>query len=164
MAQTVRVAQDASYVARYAAQFGAIPAGSGGSSGKFVAHAALLLMALTTFQTVNGTSTYTGPNGTATVGAQQLSVVIIQNTNTTSGAVTLATTTIGPFLAGGQGTSGLVGGSNQYALNTAAGTSGQGGVPVAQGAQFFVVSGTDATAANLVTVDYQIASQAPLTL
>ena len=48
--------------------------------------------------------------------------------------------------------------------STAAGTAGQGGVPVPQGAQFWVVSGTDATATTLCTIDYQIAPGAGVTI
>lgn len=161
MSQTVRGAQDPSYIARQDANLGAVPAGSGGQTSKFVAFANLLLYSLTAYQTVLGTSTYT-QSGTATASGQQLSVIVITNTSTTT-TVGLATSTYGPFLAGGQGTVGQVGGMNQYALNTTPGTAGFGGVPCPQGAQVYVVSGTDATAASIVTVDYQIAVGAGLT-
>ena len=168
MALTARVAQDPSFVARQAAFLGAVAAGSGGASSKFVAHAALLLFSLSTYQTVLGTSTYTQTvggtaTGTGPASGQQLSLIVITNTSTTT-TVALATTTVGPFLAGGAGPAAPVGGGNQFALNTVAGTAGQGGYPVPAGSQFYVVSGTDATAVNLVTIDYQIASQAPLTI
>jgi hypothetical protein len=161
MSQVSRTWQDASYTTRQDANLGVVAAGSGGVTSKFVAFAALALFSMTTYQTVLGTSTYTA-NGTATASGQQLSVIIIANTSTNN-TVALATTTIGPFLAGGQGTAGQVGGSNQFALNTTPGTAGYGGVPVPQGAQVYVVSGTDATAVNAVVLDYQIQQQAGLT-
>jgi hypothetical protein len=172
MALNQRVAQDPSFVARQAAFLGAITAGSGGVTSKFVAHAALQLFSLNTFQTVAGTSTYTNTVtgvGTSTINGQQLSLIVITNTASSGATAALSTTTVGPFLAGGSFVSGgtgtgQIGGVGQFALNTLAGTGGQGGYPIAQGAQFYVVSGTDATAVNLVTIDYQIANQAPLTI
>lgn len=171
MAQVSRGYQDPAYVTRQAMMFGAITAGSGGVTSKFVTHAALLLMSLNTFMTVAGTSTYTNTVtgvGTSVINGQQLSLIIIQNTAAAGATAALSTTTIGPFLAGGLFASGgtgtgQVGGINQFPLNTAAGTAGQGGVPVPQNAQVFVVSGTDATAVNLVSIDYQIQPGAGVT-
>lgn len=168
MALIARVAQDPSFVTRQVLALGAIAAGSGGQTSKFVAHAALSLFSLQTYQTVLGTSTYTQTvggtaTGTGTVSGQQLSLIIVLNTSTTT-TVGLSTTTVGPFLAGGQGTLGQVGGGNQFALNTVAGVAGQGGIPVPQGAYVYVVSGTDATAVNVCSIDYQIQSQAPITI
>lgn len=168
MSQAQKGFQDPTYAGRGAFAYGAIAAGSGGVTSKFVAHAALLLMSLTTFETVAGTSTYTA-NGTATVSGQQLNVIVIQNTASSGATAALNTTTIGPFLAGGAfvggGTgTGQVGGINQFAINTNTGTTGQGGVLVPQGAQVYVVSGTDATAVNLCTIDYQIQAGAPVTI
>jgi hypothetical protein len=156
MAQISRQFQDPSYVTRQDANLGALAAGSGGQTSKFVAFAALQLFSLTTYLSTVGTSTYTA-NGTQTTLGQQVSVIVIQNTNTTGTAVTLSTATYGPFLAGGQGLStAAVGGVNQFLLNTTAGTAGQGGVPIPFGAQVYCVSGTDATAVSICTVDYQI--------
>lgn len=160
MAQAVKNQTDPSYLARQDANLGSVTAGSGGQTSKFVTFANLMLFSLTTYQVTLGTSTYAGPNGTNTGSGQQLSVIIVQNTSTTT-TVALATTTIGPFLAGGQGTVGQIGGSNQFALAT---SGQQGGVPVSQGAQVYVVSGTDATAVNAVTLDYSIAPGAGLTV
>lgn len=164
MAQQQRGVQDPSYVTRQAFQYGAIAAGSAGVTSKFVAHAALLLFSLNAYTQTLGTSTYTA-GGTATTSGQQLNVIVIQNTNTTGTAVTLSTATYGPFLAGGQGlATAAVGGYNEFVLNTAAGTSGYGGIPIPQGAQVYVVSGTDATAVNLCAISYQINTSAGLTL
>lgn len=109
-------------------------AGSGGvSTTKFTAWAALQVYGATFGVTTPGTSTYT-VSGTATVGAQ-ISAIYITNTNTTGTAVTLGTTTIGPFTVGGTGATGTnvsVGGfgggvaggyTGPYALNTLGGTN-----------------------------------------
>jgi hypothetical protein len=168
MAQQARTFQDPAYVTRQAAFLGETAAGSGGLTSKFAAHAALLLMALTTYQTVLGTSTYTNTvtgtaTGTGTISGQQLNLIVIQNTSTTT-TVALSTTTVGPFLAGGQGTVGQLGGGSQFTLNTQPGIAGQGGIPIPQGAIFYVVSGTDATAKNACTIDYQIQPGAGVTI
>ncbi len=144
-------------------------AGSGGVSGKFVAHANLLLTGLTTFTTVAGTSTYTtgltgGPVGVGAAGpavaATQLSLIRITNTAAPGATVALSTTTTGPFTvagaflgAGGTATN-QIGASNQFNL-AGAGTS-TGGIAVNAGDQFYVVNGTDATAVELINIDYQV--------
>ncbi len=138
-------------------------AGSAGVSAKFTAHASLILFGLNTQLITAGTSTYTNTVtgvGTATINGQQLSLIRITNTATFGATIGLSTTTIGPFLAGGNFASGgtgtaQVGGYNQFALNTTA--PGLGGVLINQGDQIFIVSGTDATAVNLVSIDYQLA-------
>jgi hypothetical protein len=159
------------YIAR--GQFTSImTAGSGGVSGKFVAFANMLLFGLQTFTTVAGTSTFTGglvggPSGVnATTGvavaATQLNLIRITNTASAGATVALSTTTVGPFTVGGSflGAGGTatnqIGGANQFALNTTAGTAGLNGLAINQGDQIFVVNGTDATAVELVTIDYQI--------
>jgi hypothetical protein len=163
---------DPKYLNRASVQFGAIAAGAAGVTSKFIAFAALQLFALSTYQTVAGTSTYTntvGGVGTSVINGQQLSVIYITNTASAGATAALSTTTIGPFIAGGGfaagGTgTGQVGGVNQFALNTSAGVGGQGGITVPAQSQIYVVSGTDATAVNLCAIDYQIAQQAPLTI
>jgi hypothetical protein len=98
---------------------------------------------------------------------------VIQNTATAGATAALSTSTVGPFIAGGgfvgSGTgTGQIGGVNQFALNTATsaglGVANQGGIPVPALAQVYVVSGTDATAVNLVTLEYSLQNQAALTL
>lgn len=167
MAQLVKNPTDPTYLARQDI-LGVVAAGSGGTSVKFLAYAAVVLFSLTAATVTLGTSTYTQTvngtaTGTGTASGQQLWVAIVTNTSTTS-TVALATTSIGPFLAGGQGSAAQVGGVNQWALNTNTGTSGYGGVLVPQGAQVFVITGTDATAVTNCTVDYQVAPQAPVTI
>lgn len=139
-------------------------AGSGGVSGKFVAHAALTLYSLSAYTTILGTSTYTSTIGgttTVNVAATQLSLIRITNTAAVGATIGLSTTTYGPFTVGGQFiTSGTltnqVGAVSQYQLNTNTGTAGLGGISINQGDQVFVVNGTDATAVELVAIDYQI--------
>lgn len=162
MAQkTFSVYDHPSYTARVGTFNSIMTAGSAGVSGKFVAFANLLLFGLNTYMTVAGTSTYTNTVtgvGTATINGQQLSLIRITNTAAFGATIGLSTSTIGPFLAGGNfatttGT-GQIGGYNQFALATTA--PGLGGIPINQGDQVFVVSGTDATAVNLISIDYQI--------
>lgn len=152
---------DPAYLARLSVHMGPLTAGSGGTTTKFVAAAAYQAYAVTLYAQTLSTSTYT-QGGTATASTQQVSLIVITNTSTTT-TVALATSTYGPFLSGGQGTVGQVGGANQYALNTSTGTTGFGGVPIPSGSQFYCVSGTDATAVTNCTVDYQIAPLAGLT-
>jgi hypothetical protein len=157
------ITQNAANVgARGDINLGSVAAGSGGSTSKFVAFANLLLFGLTTATITLGTSTYTQTvngtaTGTGTASGQQLWVIVVTNTNTATNTTTVAlsTTSIGPFLAGGNGTAAQVGGGNQWAINTTTGTQGQGGVFVNAGAQVYVISGTDATAVTAVTIDYQ---------
>ncbi len=165
---------DPSYQTRQSAFLGPLTAGSGGTTvNKFVAHANLLLFDITTYQVTAGTSTYTNTVtgvGTSVINGQQVSIIVITNANAfTTNTASLGTATYGPFLAGGSFASGgtgtgQIGGANQYALNTSTGTTGYGGIPIPAGAQFYAVSGTDATAVNLVTVGYQINTSAGLTL
>jgi len=163
MSQAVKNQTDPSYLTRQDLNLGAIAAGSGGVTSKFVAFAALQLFSLTGYLYTLGTSTYTNTVtgvGTATVSAQQVSVITVVNTATPGGSAALSTTTYGPYLIGGSfGTAtgtGQIGGSNQYQLNTNTGTGGYGGVVVPQGALVYCVSGTDATAVSVLTLDYQV--------
>jgi hypothetical protein len=122
-------------VTRQGFWLGAAAAGSGGvSPNKFQVWAASVLWGVRFRTTTAGTSTYT-VSGTATTLAQQFSVIYITNTNTTGTAVSLATSTIGPFTVGGTGTAGtnaFVGGqggglpggyTGPYAVNTLGGTN-----------------------------------------
>lgn len=167
--------QDPSYLTRQSANLGLLTAGSGGTTAiKFVAHANLILYDITTYQTVAGTSTYTVTVtgvGTSAINGQQVNLIVISNANPPNGTGTaaLTTATYGPFIAGGlynpNGTiTGQVGQSGQFALNTATGTTGYGGIPIPAGAQVYAVSGTDATAVNMVNVGYQINTGAGLTV
>ncbi len=163
------------YAARVNGFNGIMTAGSAGVSGKFVAYANLLLFSLNTYSTIVGTSTYTtglvgGPTGaTVAIAATQLSLIRITNTAAAGATIGLSTSTVGPFTvagvflgAGGTATN-QVGAYNQFTLNTAAGTAGFGGLPINQGDQIFVVNGTDGTAVELISFDYQVQPLAPVT-
>lgn len=138
--------------------------GSGGVSAKFQAHANLVMYGLNAYTTVAGTSTYTftsGGTGTVAVAATQLSVIRITNTAAAGATIALSTTTYGPYTVGGSFVGGgtqtnQIGAYSQFQLNTNTGTAGLGGVPINQGDQIFVVNGTDGTAVELVSIDYQI--------
>jgi hypothetical protein len=140
-------------------------AGSGGVSGKFLAHANMILFSLNAYTTIAGTSTYTftaGGTGTVAVAATQLSLIRITNTASAGATIALSTSTYGPYTVGGSFVGGgtqtnQVGAYSQFQLNTNTGTAGLGGVPINQGDQVFIVNGTDLTAVELVAVDYQLA-------
>ena len=160
---------NAAYVAR--GNFATVmTAGSGGVSGKFVAHANLLLFGLNAFTTTAGTSTYTatqyynysGSSTSATVhvNASQLSLIRITNTASAGVAPSLSTSTIGPFyvdtlFANGTAT-GQIGATAQVALNTSTGSAGLNGLAINQGDQIYIVNGTDASSVNLITIDYSV--------
>ena len=151
-------------------------AGSGGVSGKFVAHANLQLYALTTYTVTAGTSTYTGglyggPSGVnstsgVAVAATQLSLIRITNTASAGATIALSTTTVGPFTVGGVflGAGGTatnqVGAYNRFPLNTSTGSAGFGGLAINLGDEIYIVNGTDTTAVELVNISYQIAPNA----
>lgn len=134
--QTRNVAYDnPTAVTRQAFDFGQNTAGANAAlPNKFFAWASLVLWGVTLFDVTAGTSTYT-VSGTATNPATQVSLIYITNTNTTGTAVSLSTTTLGPFTLGGTSTAGtnapvggqgggIAGGYNgPYALNTLGGTN-----------------------------------------
>ena len=161
---------NAAYIAR-GAYTSITTAGSGGVSGKFVAHSNLLLFSLSAFTTVASTSTYTATQyynylGSSTsasvhVNASQVSLIRITNTATAGIAPALSTSTIGPFyvdtlFANGTAT-GQIGAICQVALNTSTGSAGLNGLAINQGDQIYIVNGTDASSVNLVTIDWQVA-------
>jgi hypothetical protein len=122
------------YVTRQSATLTVNGAGSAATTGKFYAWTQLVIYGVTFCTIAAGTSTYT-VNGTATNPATQFSLAYITNTNTTGTAVTLGTTTVGPFTIGGTATTGTnvsVGGAQggiaggwqgPYAFNTLGGTN-----------------------------------------
>ena len=161
---------NAAYIAR-GAYTSLTTAGSGGVSGKFVAHSNLLLFSLSAFTTVASTSTYTATqyynyggstntSATVHVNASQLSLIRITNTAAAGVAPALSTSTIGPFYvdtlyANGTAT-GQIGSTAQVALNTSTGSAGLNGLAINQGDQIYIVNGTDASSVNLVTIDWQV--------
>jgi hypothetical protein len=108
-------------------------------------------------------------NGTATVhiNAQPINMVVVTNTASAGVAPALSTSTIGPLYqdalyANGTYT-GAVGLTALLPVNTNTGQAGLNGVLVPQGSQVSFVSGTDATAASVITVDYAIQPLANVT-
>lgn len=170
MAQAVRPTYaDPAYNVRLSQAMGSIAAGAASTSTKHIAFANLQFYDISVLETVLSTSTYT-VNGTATVSSQQLSLIVIQNANVfTTASASLSTATYGPFYSGGSFASGGTGTAqlsspNIYALNTATGSTGYGGVPVPAGSIYYIVSGTDATATSSVELGYQIQPNAALTI
>lgn len=153
--------------------------GAAGVTDKFAVFANMLLFSITTNTVTAGTSTYTGgltggpttvnPTTGVAVAATQLSLIRITNTASAGATVALSTTTTGPFTVGGSflGAGGTatnqVGATNQFPLNTSAGTAAFGGIQINQGDQIYVVNGTDATSNVAVTIDYQILPLASVT-
>ena len=135
-------------VARVSDQLAANSAGSASLSGKFYAFTQLQLYGVTIAVTTAGTSTYT-VSGTAVNPATQFSLIYITNTNTTGTAVSLGTTTIGPFTVGGTSTQTFVGGTSAgiaggwagpFAVNTLGGTN----TSLTWGTNTFVTTGNPA--------------------
>lgn len=155
---------NAAYLARVSVQLLRV-AGAAGVTAKYVAHANLIAYALTVNPSAAGTSTYTysGANGSSTVAvaADQLSLIVVTNTAAAGATVALATSSYGPYTVTGSfnaaGTyTNQIGAYSQLQLNTNTGTAGLGGIVIPQGATYFVQGGTDATAAEAVTLDYNI--------
>jgi hypothetical protein len=160
MVQKTMAYDHAAYISRAAFNVTPASAGSGAASGKFYAFTQLQLMSVSFAVTTAGTSTYT-VGSTATSPATQASVLVVQNTSSTS--IALATSTYGPFTIGGPlGTA--TGGFLNYAVNTATGTAGQGGITINPGAAVYCVNGTDATAVYTPMFEFQITPLAPVTL
>ena len=167
------------YQVRLAHAYGAVTAGSGALTSKFVAFTALTLFSITATLATAGTSTYTQWQGTSTVtsiNAQSFSVIRIFNTASQGAAPALATGTYGPFVGNAfNGTAtgtqtGAAGAWTQIALSgtgtgavQAGSNAAVGGVPVNQGDQVYVVTGTDATAVTNFTLEYGLQPLANVT-
>ena len=158
----------ASYLTR--GYWNATVAAGASSSTKFVAHSALQLMSVTVALTAAGTSTYTKTqyynNGTnsLTVHANnnQYTVTRIYNTAASGAAASFATATLAQFSPDiystvNSGTStGVVGSWFTQALNSSTGTAGLFGTAINAGDVINIVGGTDATAAAVLVVDWQV--------
>jgi len=176
-----------SYVTRQAFALGTSGAGASSTFGRFVAHANLQIYGLTADIIAAGTSTTTftnaAPPATAAsqvmVNGQSVTMYRVFNTAAAGTAPALSTTTVGPFLMAqlfANGTlTGAAGLGVQAAVNSglivsAAGTtlpnpglSNQGGFGVNLGDLVYFITGTDATANSIFTVDYQIQPGAAVT-
>ncbi len=170
------------YLARLAHAYGAVAAGSGAVTGKFIAVTSLLVLSLTATLATAGTSTATQWNGTATVtgiNGQSFSLIRIFNTAAAGVTPALATATFGPFQASlynGTATAvqtnaagvtvnvplyGALNGTGALQTGT---NSSNGGFPVNQGDQLYVVTGTDATAVSAFALEYAVQPLANVTL
>ena len=130
-------------------------AGASKSFNKFLAFTAMKIYSIGAACLAAGTSSYSGWNGTATV-----------TNSTTADAITAfkvnagGTSTYGPYV--------LDGGVNSYRQIQLSGTgvgssTADGGITLAQGDQFYVQRGTDATAVQCVSIEYGIAPLAAIT-
>ena len=156
--KTFPVYDDPSYRVRQSLQFGKVSGNA--ATAKLAAYANMWAYACSVFVDTAGTSTFS-----STISSQTLQLTLIQNTNTTGTAITLTTTTWGPYAMAGLQIStstgtGVAGGFVQFALNTNTGAAGQGGYYVPQGSEFNVLLGADATAVLVPAIDYNLA---PLT-
>ena len=139
------------YVDHRACTLTAATAGSGGTSGKFYAYTNTVAYGFDLSITALGTSTYT-VGGTATSSASQVSALWVTNTSTTGG-VSLSTTTIGPFTVGGSGAlQNAIGGYWRFTLQTASQT---GGIALLPGDTIQFVNGTDATFTAVPILEWQ---------
>lgn len=155
------------YLARHAIWMGQNAAGASTVIGKFVAHANLIVYAVSASLQTVGTSLYTAWNGTATVTGTKgdsFNVVRITNTSTTT-VPALATYIYGPYAlscydgtaANTQtSTAGYANYVPMYQTGVAAPTS-TGGFSVNQGDTLHILRGTDATAVSAYTLEYAIA-------
>jgi hypothetical protein len=154
------------YTSRAPSWTSIMTAGNAGVSGKFVAHANLVLYGLSVYTTIAGTSTYTGglfgqpPLATLAVASTQLNIIRITNTAAAGATIGLSTSTVGPYTVGGvfngagNTATNQVGAAMYFPVNTA---SAVGGLAINAGDQIYVVNGTDATAVELVSFDFAIA-------
>lgn len=170
--QTENMAYDnAAYLSRHK-YTSIMTAGSGGVSGKFLAHANLQVYGINYYTTVAGTSTYTGAlfgqpaSATLAVASTQINLIRITNTAAVGATIALSTSTVGPFTVGGvfngagNTATNQVGAAVYFPVNTSSLT---GGLAVNVGDQLFIVNGTDATAVGLVDIEYQIQPLASIT-
>lgn len=153
--KTFPVYDDPSYRVRQSLQFGVVKGNA--ATAKLNAYANMWAYSCSVFVDTAGTSTFS-----STISAQTLQLTLVQNTNTTGTAITLTTTTWGPYAMAGVQVStstgtGLAGAFVQFALNTNTGVSGLGGYYVPAGSEFIVTLGADATASLVPAIDYNLA-------
>jgi hypothetical protein len=165
----------ASYLAR--GTWNATIAAGSGSTLKFVAHANLQLMSVTATLSVVGTSAWTKTqyynNGSNTLTSHsannQYTVTRVTNTAASGAAASFSTTTLAQFSPDiystvNSGTStGVVGSWFTQALNSSTGTAGLYGTAINAGDVITITAGTDATAAAVLSVDWQVQPLANLT-
>jgi len=165
----------ASYLVR--GYWNATVAAGSGTTAKFVAHSALQLMSVTVGLTAAGTTTWTktqyynNGSNTLTVHANnnQYTVTRVYNTASAGAAASFATATLAQFSPDiystvNSGTStGVVGSWYTQALNSSTGTAGLYGTAINAGDVITITAGTDASAAAVLVVDWQVQPLANLT-
>lgn len=172
MAQKNMAYDHPAYVARSSYAFGQNAAGASTAFGKFVAFAALQVLAIQGANITAGTSTQTQWNGTGThvaINADQFYGIHVYNGN----GVAATTATHGPFaLSFGTGTGTMTAGVFTSIALSGAGVTGNvqagtntalGGVTMNQGDTFHVLRGTDATAVSAFAMEYGVLPLANVT-
>ena len=162
-----------SYLARQSYAFGQNAAGASTAFGKFVAFAALQLLAIQGANITAGTSTQTQWNGTATqvsINADQFSLIHVFGGN----GVAASTATHGPFsLSFGTGTGTMTSGVFTTVVLSGTGATGNvqaganvgnGGIVVNQGDTLHILRGTDATAVSAFAIEYNVQPLANVSL
>ena len=173
MTQKNMVYDHPAYVVRQTYPFGQNAAGASTAFGKFVAFAALQVLAIQACSIAAGTSTQTQWNGTGTqvaINADQFYGVHVFNGN----GVVASTATHGPFaLSFGTGTGTMTAGvfttvalsGTAVTGNVQAGTNtSNGGIVMNQGDTFHVLRGADATAVSAFAIEFGVQPLASVTL
>jgi hypothetical protein len=161
------------YLARQSYGYGQNAAGASTAFGKFVAFAALQVLAVQAASITAGTSTQTAWNGTGTqvaINADQFYGVHVFNGN----GPAASTATHGPFaLAFGVGTGTMTAGVFTSVALSGTGVTGNvqsgtnttnGGIAMNQGDTFHIVRGADATAVSAYALEYAVQPLANVTL
>lgn len=172
MAQKNLAYDHPAYLARQSYGFGQNAAGASTNFGKFVAFAALQVMAIQAANITAGTSTQTAWNGTGThvaINADQFYGIHVFNGN----GVAASTATHGPFaLSFGTGTGTMTAGVFTTIALSGTGTTGNiqagsntanGGIVMNQGDTFHILRGADATAVSAFALEYSIQPLANVT-
>jgi hypothetical protein len=177
---------DATYLTRLSAPGVTVAAGGSALSAKFYAWTQLQVYGFTAVVTAVGTSTYTANGtGTTSAQTYSPVLVANTNTTGTAITLNTSTTgtfIIGGTASPGtnvnvQGLGGYIQGAQTYAFNTLGGTNtsqvwgtatyavgypgsgpaaGQGGFPMNPGDSLYFISGTDATAAATIYMQYSV--------
>jgi hypothetical protein len=162
----------ATYITRQSYGYGQNAAGASTNFGKFVAFAALQLLAIEGASITAGTSTQTAWNGTGTqvaINGDQFYGIHVFNGN----GVVASTATHGPFaLAFGTGTGTMTAGVFTTVALSGTGTTGNvqagtntalGGITMNQGDTFHILRGADATAVSAFAIEYNVLALANVT-
>lgn len=166
----------ATYITRVAAPLGQNTAGGSTGLQKFIAFAALQVLAVTATLVTAGTSTTTAWNGTATttsVNGDSFSVIHVANSAAIGATPVLTTNTHGPYNLGlynGTATAvqtSVAGAFVTVAMGTNTGAGSPvpttGGFTVNQGDQISIARGADATAVSGFALEFNVLPLANVT-